>query len=216
MVNHRNVETTAWASADAMEISQKDTVVSYLPLCHVAEQIFSLYLPLFVGNTANFAESFATIQNDLREIAPTVFLGVPRIWEFNMADADQIISHSTSSIDLGHVHIGAQINDHAAFLAGVSSKTFFTDAQLFTQTQLLITEYYQLDTLSNFWDVYNVETEALGQKIIYHPVGLPDIDRTKPLIANPSDLDHIYPPDPYKSGRLPWVHNDCGTNLEKT
>ncbi len=81
MVNHLNVEATAWASADAMEISQNDTVVSYLPLCHVAEQIFSLYLPLFVGNTVNFAESIATIQEDLREIAPTVFLGVPRIWE---------------------------------------------------------------------------------------------------------------------------------------
>ena len=81
MVNHLNVEATAWASADAMEISQKDTVVSYLPLCHVAEQIFSLYLPIFVGNTVNFAESIATIQEDLREIAPTVFLGVPRIWE---------------------------------------------------------------------------------------------------------------------------------------
>jgi len=81
MVNHLNVEATAWASADAMEISQKDIVVSYLPLCHVAEQIFSLYLPLFVGNTVNFAESIATIQDDLREIAPTVFLGVPRIWE---------------------------------------------------------------------------------------------------------------------------------------
>ena len=81
MVTHQNIEATAWASADAMEVSQKDTVVSYLPLCHVAEQIFSLYLPLFVGNTVNFAESIATIQEDLREIAPTVFLGVPRIWE---------------------------------------------------------------------------------------------------------------------------------------
>ena len=81
MVNHRNVAATTWASADAMKVTQKDTVVSYLPLCHVAEQIFSLYLPLFIGNTVNFAESIATIQNDLREIAPTLFLGVPRIWE---------------------------------------------------------------------------------------------------------------------------------------
>ncbi|MBC8442358.1 MAG: AMP-binding protein [Deltaproteobacteria bacterium] len=81
MVNHLNVAATAMASAEAMEVSQKDTVVSYLPLCHVAEQIFSLYLPLFVGNTVNFAESISTIQQDLREIAPTVFLGVPRIWE---------------------------------------------------------------------------------------------------------------------------------------
>jgi len=81
MVSHRNVEATTWASAKAMEVTRNDTVVSYLPLCHVAEQIFSLYLPLFIGNTVNFAESIATIQSDLREIAPTMFLGVPRIWE---------------------------------------------------------------------------------------------------------------------------------------
>ncbi len=81
MVCHRNVEASTLASALAMEVTQDDTVVSYLPLCHVAEQIFSLYLPLFIGNTVSFAESIATIQNDLREIAPTMFLGVPRIWE---------------------------------------------------------------------------------------------------------------------------------------
>lgn len=45
-----------------------------------------------------------------------------------------------------HIAIGAQINDHAAFLAGVSSEHFFTDADIFTQTQLLITEYYKLAT----------------------------------------------------------------------
>ncbi|MCP4020246.1 MAG: long-chain fatty acid--CoA ligase, partial [Desulfobacteraceae bacterium] len=81
MVSHKNVEATTWASAQAMEVTKDDTVVSYLPLCHVAEQIFSLYLPMFIGSTVNFAESIATIQSDLREIAPTLFLGVPRIWE---------------------------------------------------------------------------------------------------------------------------------------
>ncbi len=81
MVTHRNVEATALATADALQATETDSVVSYLPLCHVAEQIFSLYLPLYLGVTVNFAESIATIQNDLREIGPTIFLGVPRIWE---------------------------------------------------------------------------------------------------------------------------------------
>jgi long-chain acyl-CoA synthetase len=62
-------------------IRGSDSVVSYLPLCHVAEQIYSVFLPLSFGMTVNFAESLRTIQEDLREIAPTVFLGVPRIWE---------------------------------------------------------------------------------------------------------------------------------------
>ena len=59
-----------------------------------------------------------------------------------------------------HVEIGAQCNDHSAFLAGVSAKQFFTDASTFARVQLLITEYYQLDVLSNFWDVYNIEAEV--------------------------------------------------------
>ncbi|MEW6352580.1 MAG: AMP-binding protein [Thermodesulfobacteriota bacterium] len=81
MVNHRNVEATTLAAIEALKITDHDTAVSYLPLCHVAEQILSLYLPMYAGSTVSFAESIATIQSDLREIAPTVFLGVPRIWE---------------------------------------------------------------------------------------------------------------------------------------
>lgn len=107
--------------------------------------------------------------------------------------------------DNAGIVIGAQSNDHSAHLAGIPSKRFFTDASTFTQVQHLITEYYRLDTLSNFWDVYNIEAEALGQKVVYHPGGIPDTDRTQPLIGTPSDLDHLRPPDPYKSGRMPWI-----------
>ena len=81
MISHRNVLAQARAAAEATGIDGRDSVVSYLPLCHVAEQIFSVYLPLQLGMTVSFAESIRTIQEDLREIAPSVFLGVPRIWE---------------------------------------------------------------------------------------------------------------------------------------
>jgi long-chain acyl-CoA synthetase len=81
MISHRNVLAQARAVAEATGLGATDSVVSYLPLCHVAEQIFSVFLPLWLGMTVNFAESLRTIQEDLREIAPTVFLGVPRIWE---------------------------------------------------------------------------------------------------------------------------------------
>jgi long-chain acyl-CoA synthetase len=81
MISHRNVLAQARAAAEATGIGGGDSVVSYLPLCHVAEQIFSVYLPLQLGMTVSFAESIRTIQEDLREIAPSVFLGVPRIWE---------------------------------------------------------------------------------------------------------------------------------------
>ena len=109
------------------------------------------------------------------------------------------------STETTHIIIGAQSNDHSARLADVSSKRFFTDALTFARVQLLATEYYGFDTPINFWDVYNIEAEALGQTVVYPPDGIPDVDRTKPLIKSPSDLDRITPPDPYKSGRMPWL-----------
>lgn len=104
-----------------------------------------------------------------------------------------------------YVMIGAQSNDHSTHLSGVPSRRFYTDPRTFTRVQLLVTEYYGFDVPSNFWDVYNVEAEALGQKIIYPERGIPDIDRREMLIAQPSDLDRLAPPDPLASGRLPWV-----------
>lgn len=115
-----------------------------------------------------------------------------------------------------HVLIGAQSNDHSAHLAGISPRRFFTDALLFTRVQLLVTEYYGFDAALNFWDVYNVEAEAMGQKIVYPPGRLPDIDRSEVLIGTPSDLERIKPPDPYQSGRLPWVQQVNRHYLEMT
>jgi len=114
------------------------------------------------------------------------------------------------------VVIGAQSNDHSARLADVSPKRFFTDALTFARVQLLITEYYRVDALINFWDVYNIEAEALGQKVDYDPEGIPDADRTRPLISKPSDLDRVTPPDPHKSGRMPWVLQVNKAFLEMT
>jgi len=60
---------------------QSDVLLSYLPLCHVAERIFTTWFNAGAGVQANFAESIATVQANLREIQPTILFGVPRIWE---------------------------------------------------------------------------------------------------------------------------------------
>lgn len=61
--------------------SQEDILLSYLPLCHVAERIFTTWFNAGAGVQVNFAESIATVQPNLREIQPTILFGVPRIWE---------------------------------------------------------------------------------------------------------------------------------------
>jgi uroporphyrinogen-III decarboxylase len=130
--------------------------------------------------------------------------------------ATEIKRSMNPSAENNHVVIGAQSNDHSAHLVEISPKRFFTDAITFARVQLLVTEYYGVDAPINFWDVYNIEAEALGQKVAYDPEGIPDADRTRPLISKPSDLDRITPPDPYKSGRMPWVLQVNKTFLEMT
>ncbi len=58
-----------------------DEILTYLPLCHVAERIFSTWTSAATGVTLNFAESIETVQENLREVQPTLFFAVPRIWE---------------------------------------------------------------------------------------------------------------------------------------
>ncbi len=59
----------------------KDQIVTYLPLCHVAERIFSTWTLVGAGPVLNFAESIETVNENLREVQPTIFFAVPRIWE---------------------------------------------------------------------------------------------------------------------------------------
>jgi long-chain acyl-CoA synthetase len=69
------------AYPDGTAPNTSDQILTYLPLCHVAERIFSTWTMLSGGPTLNFAESIETVAINLREIQPTLFFAVPRIWE---------------------------------------------------------------------------------------------------------------------------------------
>ncbi len=81
MITHRNMTAMIRGLSTVVKFSQKDSFVSALPLCHIAERSFSMIYPMWAGCSVNFAESVATLQEDLREISPSAFLSVPRIWE---------------------------------------------------------------------------------------------------------------------------------------
>jgi long-chain acyl-CoA synthetase len=66
---------------DGKAPNPSDMVVTYLPLCHVAERIFSAWHLVNCGVVLNFAESIETVTTNLREVQPTLFFAVPRIWE---------------------------------------------------------------------------------------------------------------------------------------
>ena len=81
MMSWRGLGAAARGLNTALGCGPRDRLVSYLPLCHVAEQMFSIHIPLATGAVVNFAESLRTVQEDLRELSPQIFFGVPRIWE---------------------------------------------------------------------------------------------------------------------------------------
>jgi long-chain acyl-CoA synthetase len=81
LLTSRNALQTGDATQKLLGTSREDSILSYLPLCHVAEKIFSEFIPLISGAVVHFGESIETIRQDLAEVSPTIFLGVPRIWE---------------------------------------------------------------------------------------------------------------------------------------
>ncbi|RZL62586.1 MAG: long-chain fatty acid--CoA ligase [Variovorax sp.] len=81
MISWRNIRGVVPGIVDRLGLDADTSHLSYLPLCHVAEQMLTTFVPLYLGSQVSFGESIRTVQEDLREVAPTMFLGVPRIWE---------------------------------------------------------------------------------------------------------------------------------------
>jgi long-chain acyl-CoA synthetase len=61
--------------------TQDDECMCFLPLCHIAERLGGEYFSLYTGAKLNFVENPETVPENVREIAPTVFTAVPRVWE---------------------------------------------------------------------------------------------------------------------------------------
>ena len=81
MLSHANLLAAARSSRQVFDVSERDEVLSYLPLCHVAERLISGINAVAQGYVVNFGEGGETFAQDLREVQPTFFLGVPRVWE---------------------------------------------------------------------------------------------------------------------------------------
>nr|WP_269137781.1 AMP-binding protein [Pseudomonas sp. MMS21 TM103] len=80
MHNFSNLGFAASHATELFGVGEDDRVLSYLPLCHVAERMFVEMASIYSGQTVFFAESLETFLEDLKRARPTVIFGVPRIW----------------------------------------------------------------------------------------------------------------------------------------
>jgi long-chain acyl-CoA synthetase len=81
MLTHGNLAFIARKAQEILPILATDRLVSYLPLSHIAEQVVSHLLSIATGACVYFAESLDKLPENLREVRPHLFLGVPRVWE---------------------------------------------------------------------------------------------------------------------------------------
>lgn len=133
MISHNNILTLTRSFTAAIEAYPNDQMLSFLPLAHIYENLISLFQAIWGGATVNFLESINTMGQDLREVSPTVFVNVPRIWEKLVSMIEIRMSDSTFikkilyrlSIGVGLRYVRTPKNSTARFLWGLLYWPFY-------------------------------------------------------------------------------------------
>jgi long-chain acyl-CoA synthetase len=81
MLSHHNILTNAYSCLQVIPVTQKDLLLSFLPLSHTFERTSGYYAPMMAGATIAYARSIQHLQEDLLSIRPTILISVPRIYE---------------------------------------------------------------------------------------------------------------------------------------
>jgi len=80
ILTHKNFISNIKTTLSIIDISYKDTVLSFLPLSHVLERMV-VFCYLYMGASIAFAESLDTLAENLLEIRPNIMVSVPRVFE---------------------------------------------------------------------------------------------------------------------------------------
>jgi long-chain acyl-CoA synthetase len=81
MHSHKGLVYTVRGYNTLVAQDSRDERMAFLPLCHIAERMGGEYFALYTGSKLNFVENPETVPENVREISPTVFTAVPRVWE---------------------------------------------------------------------------------------------------------------------------------------
>ncbi len=146
-------------------LNENDRLLSYLPLCHVAERMFVELASIYTGQTVFFAESLETFITDLQRARPTAMFGVPRIWtKFQMGVYSKIPAQRLDFL-LGLPFIGKRVGHKVLAGLGLDAlRVALSGAAPVPQTLLAWYQKLGLDVL----EVYGM-TEGCGYSHICLP-----------------------------------------------
>lgn len=103
------------------------------------------------------------------------------------------------------VQVHAQIHEFVAAQLKIPGEIFYTRPEIMVPAMLEVQAEYGLDVPSITYDVYNIEAEALGQRLIFTDANMADVDRSTPLIGDRADLEKLKTPDFDSAGRCARV-----------
>lgn len=146
-------------------LNENDRLLSYLPLCHVAERMFVELASIYTGQTVFFAESLETFITDLKRARPTAMFGVPRIWtKFQMGVYSKMPAKRLDFL-LGLPFIGKRVGRKVLAGLGLDAlRVALSGAAPVPQTLLAWYQKLGLDVL----EVYGM-TEGCGYSHICLP-----------------------------------------------
>lgn len=146
-------------------LNENDRLLSYLPLCHVAERMFVELASIYTGQTVFFAESLDTFITDLKRARPTAMFGVPRIWtKFQMGVYSKLPAKRLDFL-LGLPFIGKRVGHKVLAGLGLDAlRVALSGAAPVPQTLLAWYQKLGLDVL----EVYGM-TEGCGYSHICLP-----------------------------------------------
>ncbi len=97
MLSHQNLSTTSKLAMQLLGLGPGDSVLSYLPLSHIAEQMFTIHAAITAGYQVYYAEDGLKVADNLKEVSPTMVFGVPRVWERFYAGVTKKLGESTGA-----------------------------------------------------------------------------------------------------------------------
>jgi long-chain acyl-CoA synthetase len=124
MHSHKGLVFTVRGYNTLIAQDENDERMCFLPLCHVAERMGGEYFALYTGARLNFVENPETIPENVREIAPTVFTAVPRVWEKFYSGVMISLKEASRLQQAAYawgIHVGSQIADRVMAGAPVSA-----------------------------------------------------------------------------------------------
>jgi len=115
MLSHRNLTTTAHNILAVDRYGEHDEIMAYLPMAWVGDTVLSVVMAQVTGLCVNCPERPETVQQDMREIGPTVLIAPPRIWE-NMLSQVQVMIDDSTFLKRKLYHIFSPIAEQVAAL----------------------------------------------------------------------------------------------------